>query len=637
MQEADVQHDAAAVLPEDVDPAAVDRWLKAKKAEENREQRAREVLGDPAKRAAYLAWEEQQKQEKAAAEAGAKEEQPRVPRPEFPYADVFGLPAGISTPDGYKVTRDGVYARQNTHEGPQWVRIAFAPLVVTTAYADADDDQDVELAWTDGRKVVRRLVSRGIARRGRRLVEELGSAGLPVIESDARAVERYLAEFEVRNRDLIPSRYVARYLGWQPDGRFVSSPGEGVRVSTPYPEQERPAQAHRRGGSLAAWQAAIGALEGETVPRVVVAAGLASALLHPLAVDSFTLDMSCRSTKGKTTVLQAGLSVWADPSPHADALSTWRTTHIAIEKRLNLVRGIVTALDETMTVERPEIIADVLYDVPKGTGKARSAPWPSQLKWETILLSTGERPALSYSTHQGAAARVLTITRPPFGGGGGPAAVALRESVLGNHGHAGPEFARHLVENLDAQGPAGLQERHRELTEQLRGPSDMTARRAPMVAALALAEDLACRWGVLPYEPLPLKEWQALFTDVDDGTDNRSEMALDVLRDAVARSPKRLFRQGISARGDEPTGGWVGIIPVDGSWVALSPSWVRDEVLDKAGYSLDAVRDQWVDEGYLQLSGSQRPAYLIKKKLLGAQAKYLVFLPPALEVSPSEA
>jgi len=157
-----------------------------------------------------------------------------------------------------------------------------------------------------------------------------------------------------------------------------------------------------------------------------------------------------------------------------------------------------------------------------------------------------------------------------------------------------------------------------------------------MVAALALAEHLACRWGVLPYAPLPLKEWQALFTDIDDGTDNRAEMALDVLRDAVARSPKRLFRQGVSARSDEPTGGWVGIVPGDGSWVALSPSWVRDEVLDKAGYSLDAVRDQWIDDGYLMLSESQRPPHLIKKKLLGAQAKYLVFLPPALEVGPSE-
>ncbi|MFD9099307.1 DUF927 domain-containing protein [Streptomyces collinus] len=624
------------VSPETTEDQKTADAFRAFQREKARQRKALEDLNaaDSAEKSEFEQWKEQ----RARNEQKAKEDQekPRVPRPEFPYADVFGLPASISTPDGYKVTRDGVYARQNTHEGPQWVRIAFAPLVVTTAYADADDDQDVELAWTDGRKVVRRLVSRGIARRGRRLVEELGSAGLPVIESDARAVERYLAEFEVRNRDLIPSRYVARYLGWQPDGTFVSSPGEGVRVSTPYPEQERPAQAHRRSGSLAGWRAAIAALEGETVPRVVVAAGLASALLHPLAVDSFTLDLSCRSTKGKTTVLQAGLSVWADPSPHADALSTWRTTHIAIEKRLNLVRGIVTALDETMTVERPEIIADVLYDVPKGTGKARSAPWPSQLKWETILLSTGERPALSYSTHQGAAARVLTITRPPFGEGGGPAAVALRENVLAHHGHAGPEFARHLVESLDTHGPAGLQERHRELTEQLRGSSDMTARRAPMVAALALAEALACRWGVLPYEPLPLKEWQALFTDVEDGTDNRAEMALDQLRNAVASSPKRLFRQNISTRGDEPTGGWVGIIPGDGSWVALSPSWVR-EVLNKEGYSLDAVRDQWIDEGYLKLSESQRPAYLIKKKLLGVQAKYLIFLPPALEVGPFEA
>ena len=600
-----------------------------------REQKARQALeaATPEELAEFAQFQAEQ-----AAEATKKVAAPDhvVGPPEYPYSDTFGLPTGVVTPEGYRVTRSGVSMRQTGPEGPQWVRIAFAPLVITTAYADADDEQDVELAWVDGSRTVRRLVPRGVLRRGRRLVEVLGGAGLPVIDADARAVERYLAEFEHRNRSLLPRRYVARHLGWQPDGTFISGPEQGVRVAPPYPEQEGAATAHRRAGTLDGWRTGIAPLAESTVPRAIIAASIAACLLRPLGVDSFTVDISCRSTKGKTTNLQAGLSVWADPNTSADALATWRTTHIAIEKRLNLVRGLVTVLDETMTVERPEIISDVLYDVPKGTGKARSAPWPSQLKWETVLLSTGERPALSYSTHQGAAARVLSITRAPFGEGQGPMAEALRDSVYAHHGHAGPEFVRRLIEALAAEGAQGLIEEHQKFAGQLRGSTDMSGRRAPMVAALALADALACRWGVLPFQPLPIAEWQQLFTGEDDSTDHRSEMALDVLRDAVARSPRRLFRQGLSLRGDEPPAGWVGIIPGDCAWLALSPSWVR-EVLDREGYSLDAVRDQWMDEGYLQLSPSQRPPHLVKKKLLGAQAKYMVFLPNAIEVTPTEA
>ncbi|MFM9594004.1 DUF927 domain-containing protein [Streptomyces scabiei] len=554
----------------------------------------------------------------------------------YDYAGTFGLPASVRTPYDYRVTGRGVEVLSTS--GENWNRITFAPLVVTATFEDPEGDQYVELSWIDrslGRpRRISRIVSRETAKRGRKLIETLGSAGLPAVEGDARAVEKWLAEFEAGNVGRIPSEQLARWLGWQDDGTFVSSPEDGIKVDVPFEEQRGPARAHARKGTLDGWRDTVAQLAGYPVPRIAVAAALAAPLLKPLGLNSFTLDISSRSTKGKTTALQVALSVWADPSEHASAMSNWRTTLYAIEKRLNLVRGIVTVFDETMAVTDDTLIDEVLYQLPMNHGKARSGgAFGNMLPWETILLSSGERPALSFTTSQGAAARILGTTIAPFGEGGGPAAAAARDGVLAHHGHAGPEFIRYILSGLaQPNGREKLKEHHRTLVDEFRGGGDMTNRRAPMVAALVLAETLAFRTGVLPYEPLGHDVWRSLFT-AHNPTDNRPDMALDVLREYVAGHSHELYRPSSGYLGEQrpPFSGWLGVISAkDGvTEVALLPERVR-KILADADYSLDAVVGSWVDAGYLKTLKSQRPAHLVPRRFDGARAKCLAFTPEGL-------
>ncbi|MCU1616343.1 MAG: hypothetical protein JWO98_3883 [Frankiales bacterium] len=614
------------------DPKVFEAFQKQQKAKA-REAKAREAMEamTEEERAEYAKWAASE-EEKATAEIPAQQTPPAPPAI-FPFDDVFGMDPKTATPEPYKVNRRGVHVLLAFGTSSRWVQIAYAPLVITKAFTDAEGKQSVELAWTDRGKVVRRIVSREAIVRGRELIKTLGGDGLPVLDSDSREIERWLAVFEATNEPTIPTGYVARYLGWQPDGTFVSGPDGDTRVEVTYEEQKGAAAAHRRAGTLDKWRAGIGQLEGYPVPRVVLAASFAAPLLKPLSIPSFTVDISSRSTRGKTTCLQCGLSVWADPSEDARALASWRTTLIGAEKHLNLVRGLVTTLDETMTAESPEIVNNLIYDLPKNEGKLRGGGWPSGLQWQTVLLSTGERPALSYSTHQGAAARVLSLTTSPFGDGGGPVAVALRDCILDNHGQAGPEFARRLIEEISTQkGRDALRAEHEKLREQLLGTSDMTGRRAPKVAVIALAERLAHRWGILPYEPLPVERWQRMFADVQEESDDRPEMAMDVLRAHVASNAAHIFRRGESKRDDQPHSGWLGLVPAPGgpSWVAIPPEKAR-KILADAGYSLDAVLQGWIDAGYLEVSDTQRPKHLIQKKILSAQAKYLVFTPKGLD------
>ena len=556
---------------------------------------------------------------------------------------IAGLPARYATPDGYEIDRGGVWAiktvkkkdGQDQEEGKtkeEKVRVTWAPLVILRIFIDPVGDQLVEIAWTDQGRTVKRIVPRSVAKSGRRLVSALGDAGLPVTESDARGAERWLAALEAVNRTRIERVLMARSLGWQADGTFVTGQDAPRRVEVRYEEQAPALAAHRPGGTFEEWQTVIKHIQPYPVAQMALFTGLAAPLLNPLGMDSFTVDFSGRSTRGKTTGAMVGLSCWADPTEKADGIASWRTTMLAIEKRLNLVQGLPVVLDETRVVKFPELVDQVLYQVPKNHGQARGGGWPSGLPWRTIVISTGEQSALSFTTHQGAAARVLAVQYPPFGTDGpesAAAAIAVRDGLAEHFGTAGPEFIDRLQDALAKKnGRERLVARHKVLTETYRGTTDMTGRRAPMVAVLALAAELAHGWGIVPFEPPAEPVWMRLFTAADPA-DNRPEMALDVVREYVASRGQDLWRPRTAA--EQPHGGWIGRqLTIDGRpTVGLLPERLK-EALGRAGYELAAVVPGWREIGALVENPASNPPYQPTKKLAGGKPRMLIFTPEAL-------
>jgi hypothetical protein len=209
------------------------------------------------------------------------------------------------------------------------VRVTWAWLFPVAVYVDPAADQLVELAWRDHDRWVSRLIRRRITKSGRKLVAEAGDAGLPVIEAEARHAERWLAAAEAANHEVMARHPVARQLGWQADGKtFVTGQGAPWRVEPRYPEQVAALAAHRPRGTLAAWQEAIAGARDYIIAHVGVYAGLAAPLLCPLGLDSFTVDISGRSTRGKTITAMAALSCRADPSDRSEAMLSWQTASV---------------------------------------------------------------------------------------------------------------------------------------------------------------------------------------------------------------------------------------------------------------------------------------------------------------------
>lgn len=545
----------------------------------------------------------------------------------------LGLPPGYQLPEPYELDESGVHDQKAG-------RVISAPLVLTRVLIDPGGAHMVEVAWRDRGRWVRRVVPRSAIVNGKTMVTALADAGLPVIASRAAVAERYLAALESANRAVLEPELVGRWLGWQDDGIFVHAPGKPRQIEPAYTVQGPWMAAHCERGTMSGWQDVVKPLVAYPVAQMVLCAGFTAALLDVLQLDSHTVDVSGRSTRGKTTVAKIAFSVWGDPSERGDGIFSWRTSDIAAEQRLNVVRGIPVIFDETRVAKSHELVDRILYQVPKNHGQARGGGWPSLLPWQTVVISTGEQSALSFTTYQGAAARVLSVTRPPFPAGGtsAPDVRAVGNGILDHHGHAGPAFVHALSLVQAGDGAALIRERHQDLTRQVEGTGDMSGRRAPALAAHVLAGQLAYEWRLLPFEPPSSAEWLDAF-QAEDETDDRGEMALNIVREYVVSNGQALWRAGPIPR-TQPSGGWIGrLYDHDGQpTVALLPQKLT-EVLDRAGYSLAAVQPSWKENGViLRLGGPTDRTPWLPSRLCGpAKARMYVFAPGTIEVGGGDA
>ena len=197
----------------------------------------------------------------------------------------------------------------------------------------------------------------------------------------------------------------------------------------------------------------------------------------------------------------------------------------------------------------------------------------------------------------------------------------MKRGIEANYGTAGPAFIAKLQAKLAEQGGAAdLRRRHGELTGKLRGKTDMSGRRAPLIAVIALTAELAAGWGITPFEVPGPDRWLGMFSAADDPRDNRPEMALDIVREYLAAHQDKMC--GSNDGAVPPATGWIGHEAKEG--LALLPEKLREE-LKRRDYELDAVLPGWLEMGALVTRDRQRPAHLIPRRLGGRMAKQLIF------------
>ena len=244
-----------------------------------------------------------------------------------------------------------------------------------------------------------------------------------------------------------------------------------------------------------------------------------------------------------------------------------------------------------------------MYDVASGRDRGRGSTKGLRQSgsWHTVLLSSGEAPATSFTQDGGTRARVLTLWGPPFGRADdttAPLVHRLNQAILQNYGHAGPRFIEFL-QSRRADWPTWREKYHQVQNAYLEkaGGNPVVGRLCGYFAALDLAAGLAHAALELPWsyrDPI-----EALWNDLISGAEEADVAARALITlMSWARGNQASFygRHGERVPSQGYAGKWD--MRSDWSYIAFLPHRLND-LLSDFGYEPEAVIRAWHDRGWL--------------------------------------
>lgn len=599
------------------------------------------------------------------APVGERPEPPRI-RDRIPDAPV---PPDATIPTGWSLMPHGVFEekrRINPETGEPEVlltSVAPVPIVITGRLRDvADGTESVRLEWPRDGRWIHATVRRAVIASARALID-LADQGLPVTTNTASALAQFLADLEAANLAILPRAQVSATLGWQ---RSDSTPSFlwGATLLRPrvppvtlgdldgVPPQQwdreaiafhgadrgdmQAAEAFHSDGTFNVWKAALDSLI--SYPRALVAlyGALTAPVLALLGAPNFIMDWAFTTSTGKTTALRLAASCWGNPDERdsGSVLGTWDVTRTWIERMSAVLNGLPLILDDTKRARHPKLVGQTLYDVASGRGRGRGTPRGMQRagSWTTVLLSTGESPAVQFTQDGGTRARTITLWGSPFGHPSPETArvvTQLDTTLRAHYGHAGPRFVQWLLDHHDDWDAWRVLYRRLVATYQERAADNSVAvRMASYFAAMDLVAQLAHQALALSWDPSPILEgaWRAAVDESQEA--DRAAQALATVVTWSQLNSTTFWGRHFSDYDvtHTPHGGWSGKWDANDDWsvLGIAPQRIQ-EILTKAGWDAGEVEGlirTWRDRDWLD-TDSDRKRYL-KRMRVGAESPRLV-------------
>jgi putative DNA primase/helicase len=548
------------------------------------------------------------------------------------------LPAGLRGPTGWRVDADGITKLKL--EGPsgdvEEIPVTRRPMLVTARLEDvASGALSLRLEWKGSTAWLHRVVPRREAFDRKELVG-LAAWDAPVTSNNAGDLVDFLSGQEEASRSALPLARVTSSLGWQGgDGGFLWGrtqllPGGAEADDGPIealpPARWAPGRVHLLAehghASLAdamhpsgTWEGWLAAVEAAR-PFPVVWLPLYAALVPPLmrflpTLPNFILDLCGSTSQGKTTSLRLAASAWGSPDERDGGLvRSWDNTRVWIERTAAFLGHLPLLLDDTKRARRAEDVGKTLYDFANGIGRGRGSvdATRSVSTWRSVLLSTGEAPATSFTQDGGTRARTLCVWGSPFGGTSDATVAAVRaltDGVRAHYGHVGPRLVRWLLDTPDSAARVqATYAVHRDTWTTAAGADAVAVRVAQYVAAMGVAADLL--HGPLGV-PLPEGEPLAHVWSTAEESTADADRASEAVRDVISWAAQHQARFSGRANDVAPFGGYLGAWQevTGGRRLAILPH-ALSEVLEAAGYDVDAVVRTWDDRGWTEREDRHR-------------------------------
>lgn len=560
------------------------------------------------------------------------------------------VPAGYRVPTGWAMSRAGIWQVRADAGGEKMERVTTGPIFVVGRMVDVDSGQHaIELSWPGWRGGwTRHVAQAGVTAEARGLTA-LAALGAPITSANSGKVVEFLDACRATNQGILPVGLTAQRMGWMEDGFLLGETWFGEeqrRVLWRGDEgQDQLAAAYTTRGTWEGWLRVVGALGPCPVAWLVLYAAVGSVLLEYVgAVDGAAVDVSGETTGGKTTLLRAAASVAGDP---ARIVRAWKTSMAGVEGYLSTLHNLAPCLDDTKKARNREMVADVLYMQSGGMGQMRGKPGSAGQgvgmrraeTWKSLLISTGEERATSFTQDAGARARTLCLVGDPLESR--EQADQIAALTAEHYGHLMPRVLRWLLEpGRRATVSRDYHEARAERGARLAQCGAVAGRLGDVVTLLEVAR-YVCRAVGVPDPPDgcdPVAHAEAAAVDGGRDSDRPAEALRSVFAWCSARQNDFWGRHlGEGAQIRVPSQGWAGAWKDDGDagafgrWEFLGiTTQSLERALTDAGYQRSAVSgivERWAERGWLETynGGTQKRAriqgvptwvYAIKREVL---------------------
>ena len=353
--------------------------------------------------------------------------------------------AGFYVPVNWRVDDNGIFFIK-IDGGEEYV--ANEPMFVSKRLVDFDTrDRRLEITFRDEDSTdfhYSTLTAPRADMRNKHKITNYANEGLDVISDTASLLTRYLAAMENSNKKALAFTICVTRAGWVKDDMVpLYMPSNRIIYQD---DEDQSLDNMADIGDKGFWKAAGREVRKYPLARAILAASFASPLLAKLQQRNIYYHSWGNSKSGKTAALKFAISVWGNP---AKLLYTYSSTHVGLERKAALMQNLPLAIDELQNIDKKISLNNLVYTLANGVGKIRgkaSGGTRTTLRWNNIILSTGEQPITNDSSMDGVYTRVLEVYGKP-----------LPDEELGhvihqiaeeNYGGVGIEYIKFIIEKV---------------------------------------------------------------------------------------------------------------------------------------------------------------------------------------------
>ena len=297
-----------------------------------------------------------------------------------------------------------------------------------------------------------------------KLKEKLGYHGVIGNKKQMDAIMSYVISSTKNLQNTMESEVMRNQFGWaDKDKKFIVGEqeisAERVSYSPPSTTTGSLAEYLKPTGDFGAWQKTIKVYDqpGFEPHAFGFFTAFGAPLLKHLNLKGAIINLiNNTSGTGKSTILKMCNSVWGHPE---ELMLQWKDTMNAIVHRLGVMNNLPVTVDE-VTKLSGDHFSDLAYSASQGRGKNRmkqheNAERVNSTKWATIVLCSSnasfyDKLSSLKSTPDGEFMRLLEYKIELTGNLSKEEADVIFNSLYDNYGHAGVEYAKYLVSDLES-------------------------------------------------------------------------------------------------------------------------------------------------------------------------------------------